>query len=84
MTCDKCQPVMFYVQNANDKDHCELCQLHAAAPELLEACRNALESLRSWNTVGLSGPAQDAVRTAYENSPEIRNLIAAIAKAEGQ
>ena len=59
------------------------CPLHSAAKDLLKACQNALESLMAWNSIGLSGPAQDAMRKAYENSPEIKMLVSAIAKATG-
>lgn len=58
--------------------------LIAAAPELLDACKTALDSLQAWNTMGLSKGAARMARETYEGSPEIKSIRAAIAKAEGR
>ena len=59
-------------------------KLITASPDLLEACKIALESLRAWNSVGvgLSSSQRDSVISAYEESPEIQALVKAIEKAE--
>ena len=53
-----------------------------AAPKLLAACKNALESLRAWNTIGLYGKDAKLARETYEGSPEIQMLVKAITEAE--
>ena len=53
-----------------------------AAHDLLAACKLALESLRAWNEIGIPLDARASCSAAYEQSPEIRALVAAIAKAE--
>jgi hypothetical protein len=57
-------------------------RLIAAAPDMLAALKSAQASLRAWNTMGLSGPSAKQVAAAYENSPEMKAISAAIAKAE--
>ena len=58
-------------------------KLITAAPDLLEACKIALESLRAWNSVGvgLSSSQRASVIQAYEESPEIQALVKALEKA---
>jgi hypothetical protein len=69
--------------DVNHKEQAANARLIAAAPELLEACEVALESLRAWNSIGLPHEHQKAAREAYETSPEIQRLLKAIAKATG-
>jgi len=54
----------------------ELCECHAAAPDLLAALENA--------TNVLAGLAVGDLKTIYHNSPALAQARAAIAKARGQ
>ena len=54
--------------------HMESCPLHEAAPELLEACRYAVENLKPKGTVTKDFSGHNAMAT----------LSKAIAKAEGR
>jgi len=66
-----------------NKLECEAnARLISAAPDLLDACKIALISLRAANEIGFSGDARKAIREAYEHSPEIEALKSAISKAE--
>lgn len=65
MDCEKCKVEFIYV---------ELCPLHAAAPELLEACKQAATTLSR-----IAGEYSDA-GAAYLGL----DIEAAIAKAEGK
>jgi hypothetical protein len=62
----------------------EDARLIAAAPDLYEACRIALDSLRAWNEMSVPREMREAVKRSYEHSPEIKGLLAALAKAEGR
>jgi hypothetical protein len=59
-------------------------RLIAAAPELLDACNLALDSLRAWNELSVPHAMRADARRSYEHSPEVKALKSAIAKAEGQ
>lgn len=73
-----------FMTNAPEIAESRAC-LMAAAPELLEACRVGLESLRAFNEISmmrLPKEQREIGVKAYEQSPEIKRLVAAIAKAE--
>ena len=56
----------------------------SAFKDMLEACKLALESLRAWNAMTIRLTLERSLDIeAYESSPEIKTLLAAIAKAEG-
>lgn len=58
----------------NGEGHLDLCPLHGAAPELLEACKIALESLEKWGLDEFND----------KDSPGTYQLRKAIAKANGK
>ena len=58
-------------------------RLVAAAPEPYAACKTALEALRAWNELLGTPEMREATKRAYEYSPEIQALKAALAKADG-
>lgn len=51
-------------------------RLIAAAPDLLEAVRDAIETIHEWHG--------DVAWDLYQHSPEMKRLNAAIAKVEGR
>ena len=57
-------------------------RLIAAAPDLYDACKTALESLRAWNEMSMPNEMREATKRAYEYSTEIQALKAALAKVE--
>lgn len=58
-------------------DHIELCRLHSAAPELLEAC-NRYETAHRWNAEKGNGHSTEEEMRAW------LDIRAAISKAEGR
>lgn len=60
-------------------------RLMAAAPELLEALRGTITTIRAWHdmTVNLTDADKETAWRIYsQNAPEMRRINAAIAKAE--
>jgi|GEM_PF-1143527 len=57
--------------------------LIAAAPDLLAALKRAVETIRTFHGIGL-GPAEELTWQLYQQSPEMKAINAAIAKAEGK
>jgi hypothetical protein len=55
-----------------------------AAPDLLEALISARQTIRTWQGMGLEGDAEHDLWEAYQASPEMRQINAAVAKARGQ
>lgn len=67
-------PVIAYIVGVNTEANARLI---AAAPELLEALKNAKDIIRIWH-----GP--NAWEVYERSSPEMRNINDAIAKATGE
>src|SRR3990167_3107778 len=55
-----------------------------AHDELLAAAIVALQSLRAWNSMSVPPGIRAFVEQTYEAAPEIKALVAAIAKAEAE
>jgi len=64
-------------------DHPAVLPLLTAAPEMKDALVRAVETIRAMHGIGLSGPAEDGMWKLYQQSPEMKAINAAIAKAEG-
>jgi hypothetical protein len=62
----------------------EYARLIVAAPDLLAALKRAVEAIRSFHGIGLSGKAEEGMWQLYQASPEMTAINAAIAKAEGR
>ncbi len=61
--------------------------LIAAAPELLDALKKAVDLIRRWHNLSFYGDgplAQSAWKIYIENAPEMKPIVAAISKAEGR
>jgi len=54
----------------------------ALVEELVAACKGALTSLRAWNRISFTGDLEEKMWQLYRNSPEVKVIEAAIAKAE--
>lgn len=67
----------------SDDNRVANARLIAAAPDLLEAAKIALDSLRAWNEMNVPPHVRKQIAEIYESSPEIGGLVAAIQKAEG-
>jgi hypothetical protein len=59
-------------------------RLIAAAPELLDALKAAVRTIRTWHGLGTTGGAEQLLWELYQASPEMKRINAAIAKAEGR
>lgn len=57
--------------------------LIAAAPDLLEALKRASRAIRLWHGLGM-GSTESQAWALYQASPEMKQINAAIAKAEGR
>src|SRR4051812_46701963 len=58
-------------------------ELKAQRDELLTALKRALETIRVWHNMGHYAGEADRVWALYQDSPEMKQINAAIAKAEG-
>ena len=58
-------------------------RLIAAAPELLAALQTAQRTIRTWHGMGM-GAHEAQAWALYQASPEMQQITAAIAKAEGR
>lgn len=56
--------------------------LKAERDELLTALRGAVETIRAWHNMGHYAGEADRVWALYQESPEMKTINAAIAKAE--
>lgn len=54
-----------------------------AAPDLLEALRLAVRTIRTWHGMGM-GASEAQAWELYQSSPEMRQINEAIAKGEGR
>lgn len=54
-----------------------------AGPALLSALKRAVETIRAFHGIGLNGPAEEGMWRLYQQSPEMKEIHAALAKAEG-
>jgi hypothetical protein len=64
-------------------EHEPNARLMAAAPELLAALRSAVDTIRSWQNLGLlSSTDREEAWALYQQSPEMQVINAALAKAE--
>lgn len=59
-------------------------RLIAAAPDLLAALKKAVQTIRAFDALGLSDSDVAPSWRAYQQSPEMRQINAAIMKAEGR
>lgn len=57
-------------------------RLIAAAPDLLAALKRAVKVIRDWESMGVMTPASDQSWLLYQQSPEMKQINAAIKKAE--
>jgi hypothetical protein len=57
-------------------------RLIAAAPDLLEALKAATRTIREWHGMGM-GATEAQAWALYQASPEMQQINAAVAKAEG-
>lgn len=55
-----------------------------AATDLLKALKRAVETIRALHGIGLSTTAEEGMWRLYQSSPEMTEINAAIAKAEGR
>lgn len=69
---------------APDGAHDANARLIAAAPDLLAALKRAVDTIRAFHGIGLNGPAEAGMWELYQQSPEMKAINAAIAKAEGK
>jgi hypothetical protein len=56
----------------------------AARLEMAPALRRAVDTIRALHGIGLNGPAEAGVWELYQQSPEMQQINAAIARAEGR
>lgn len=72
----------FPLAEINPNASCFDIALIVSAPELLEALEKAKETIKAWHGMG---PDADSFWNAYDkNSPEMKIINGAIAKARGQ
>jgi hypothetical protein len=69
--------------NLTDAERKANARLIAAAPELLAALHVAVRTIRTWHGMDL-GAAEEPMWQTYQESPEMKVITSAIAKAEGQ
>jgi hypothetical protein len=71
------------VMNMPQRDPMAAVRLLAAAPALLDALNLAVATIRIWHGIGM-GQAEPQAWFLYQDSPEMKQINAALAEAEGR